>query len=412
MPDKKKQILLISYVFPPYYGIGGRRWAKHAVGLAASGYTVHVICASNPYSKTSLWYDQVQSNPNIVIHALAPKYPYALLNSKPSFVSKLAYKFWLLVLPLLTKRNYYDRSLFWNKSMLAKAKDIIATHNITNLICSGGPFGQMYFVTTLKQEFKQLIVLNDLRDPWTWAPNWGFASLSKKRMDEEQRLEKEMILNSDIVTVPTDGMLNFLTQKYPGLRYKFVKLPHTFDESEIPVAEKTKSDILRLVYYGSVYEGIEKVFESVLSNVSADKTTSIDIFTDAIHKLEYILESHKADNIHAYPAIAPKDLFTKFKDYDAVLMINPAYNIENISTKFYEIIFTRTPIIMISETGMGSQYIANNKLGLHILPDNVKEGMADLKRKLEAMNYNANFDLSAFSLKAITKQICTILEPK
>ncbi|MEO6301966.1 MAG: hypothetical protein ABIP51_02220, partial [Bacteroidia bacterium] len=182
MENSSKQILLISYVFPPYYGIGGRRWAKHADGLTKLGYTVHVICAKNPFRKTSLWYDVVKNNPKIIIHQLPAFYPKVLVDFEHNFFQKIAYKFWVSVLPFFTKGSFLDRTIFWKKPMLKEAIKIISRNQITNVICTGGPFGVMHFSTLLKNKFNNLFLINDLRDPWTWGPNWGFPGLSAERM--------------------------------------------------------------------------------------------------------------------------------------------------------------------------------------------------------------------------------------
>ena len=38
-----KHVLLISYSYPPYPGIGGRRWAKFSKYLSRLGFVIHVI---------------------------------------------------------------------------------------------------------------------------------------------------------------------------------------------------------------------------------------------------------------------------------------------------------------------------------------------------------------------------------
>ena len=67
-PDEP--VLLVSYTFPPYKGIGGRRWAKFAKALARRGHPVHVIHSAGADSlKGSLWSADVE-HPNIITHPL------------------------------------------------------------------------------------------------------------------------------------------------------------------------------------------------------------------------------------------------------------------------------------------------------------------------------------------------------
>lgn len=406
MDEVNKNILLVSYVFPPYYGIGGRRWAKHALQLSKSGFTIHVICAKNPYDKTSLWLNSIQKNKNIVLHILPAKYPDCLVNNDSSFFSKLKYRFWINVLPLFTKLNYYDRSVFWQSGMLNTAEALIRQYNIKKIICSGGPFHAMVHVLKLKKNFHDIFILNDLRDPWTWATNWGFPSLNKQRLSEEQKMEREMVEQSDIISVPTEGMLKHLYSKYPEQMDKFIKLPHVFDEAEIPVKHKIKSEKLRLVYYGTIYEGIQESLEEVFRLMKAyEQKITLDIYTDSEEKLKELRLKYKTDNVFVFKPVATFDLFNKFENYDFVLMINPLYNIHNISTKFYEIIYSRTPIILISEQGSGPEFIKQNNLGLVVKANDFENEVSKIISGNSEFKYNSNFDVSEFSLEAVTKQL-------
>lgn len=412
MPQQDKNILLISYIFPPHYGIGGRRWAKHAKALTQIGYTVYVITSPNPYKQDSLWNKDVQDNPKIVISEIPSNYPFVLLKTSLNFFEKVLYKFWITILSVLTKRNYFDRSLFWNKNMLQKANELIKKHKIKNVICTGGPFGTMYYATILKKQNKDIFLINDLRDPWTWAPNWGFPSLTKSRMKEEELIEQLMVFNSDVVTVPTEGLKNFLSNKYPDHISKFTLIPHVYDEDEIIYKEKNKTGKTRLIYYGSIYEGIENLFEQFFKFLKENKNYILDIYSDNLTKLNTLNSNYQLDNVNSYNSLSPKELFIKFQNYDYVLLINPEYNKNNISTKYYEIIYTRTPIILISPEGIATDFITNNRLGVSLICEKSSVELSKLSEKLASLNYNFNFDISDMSLKSVTNKISAILETK
>ena len=408
-PDKI--ILLISYVFPPYYGIGGRRWAKHAEALTKLGYTIHVICARNPMKQQSLWTAEVMKNPNIVIHQLSPMFPKVMVRFEHNFFEKVLYKFWITVLPLFTKGSYFDRSVFWKRTMHAKAKELIKKHSIKHVICSGAPFGAMYQTTLLKKQFKDLFVVNDLRDPWTWGPNWGFGGLSKKRLAHEKMLERLTIENSDVITAPNSAMLDHLRASYSSYENKIKEIPHFFDPAELSVQAKSKSDKMRLVYYGNIYEGIEPFLESAAAFLAKHKDTfEFHIYTDKDrHKVFF--EKHGADNVKTFPQENAKTLFAKFGDYDFVFIMTPDYGKNNVSTKFFEIAYTQTPIIIFSNPGYAGEYIEKNGLGVYANLQNFEGKMLDIYAR-GGFNFNTNFDLSRYSLDVIAQQIDTILTKK
>ncbi len=408
--ENSKHILLVSYVFPPYYGIGGRRWAKHALALTKLGYTVHVICAKNPFEKESLWWDSVKNNPHIKIHQLPRMYPKVLVKFEHNFFQKFAYKFWVTVLPFLTKGSYLDRTIFWKRVMLRRAKKIIIEHQINHVICTGGPFGVMHQVTELRKWFNNIFILNDLRDPWTWGPNWGFPNLEPERMKHELYLEKKAIENSDLFSVPSQDMMLYLINQYPKFKDKFIQIPHFFDPDELMSSPKTESNKIRLVMYGNIYHNIEDYIEATALLMSKYSNEIIlDIYTDKQHHKK-TFDKYNVTNVTFFDQVPGSELFKKFEDYDYVLLFNPKYNINNISTKFYEIISTKTPLILFCENGLGPKFLVDNKLGLHadlstvnILFDSIVTGNLDF-------TYNSNYNIEKFSLTSITNDIAHLLE--
>lgn len=412
MSDPKKQILLISYVFPPYYGIGGRRWARHTEHLAKLGFTIHVICAKNPFSKSSLWTKNVSNNSNIIVHQLPAKFPNVLVNFSPTFFQKLIYKFWITLLPMLTKSNYLDRSVFWKKVMLAKASDIIDEHGIKEVICTGGPFSVLYFATLLKQKHPDIFLISDWRDPWTWAPNWGYDTLSKERMKVEKDMEQLTIQDSDVITVPTESMKVALEQRYPKQASKIKIIHHFFDKEEIEVLPKTSDKKIRFVLYGTIYINTTLFFEELALFLAANANKfSLDIYTDNT-SCKTIFEKHKAENVNFYSVLPAKQLFEKFKDYDFVLLVHPSYGKDNVSTKFYEIIYSRTPIILISEPGLGAEFVVSNRLGYHAAGGEIAKIFTQVYANKSTFNYNATYDVTPFSIESITKEIAGLLESR
>lgn len=410
MSVSNKHILLISYVFPPHYGIGGRRWARHSEYLTKLGYTVHVVCAKNPFDKKSLWSRNIENNPKIIVYQLHTKFPKVLVDFNHTFFQKILYKFWITVLPLLTGSNYHDRTVFWKRTMLNKASKIITGNQIKTVICTGGPFSVLYYATLLKKKFPDIFLLSDWRDPWTWAPNWGYSTLSEKRMKLEKEMEQATVLNSDVVTVPTESMHSVLTQRYPEYSEKIKIVPHFFDKEEIPVVPKSTDNKIRLVLYGTIYINTSNYFEELAVFLGRNKEKfSLDIYTDN-PSCKALFEKKNATNVSFKGVLPAKDLFSRFGNYDFVLLVHPDYGKDNVSTKFYEIIYSRTPIILVSSPGLGSDFVVKNNLGYHAAADNIAELLTHLYSHKTELKYNNLFDVSAFSLEKITANIAGILE--
>jgi len=408
----KNHLLLISYVFPPYYGIGGKRWAKHADALTKLGFIVHVVCAKNPFPKQSLWTDLVKNNPNIFVHQLPGRFPKSLVRFDQQFLGKILYRFWINFLPMFTKGSYLDRSIFWKQSMLKKARKLIVEHSIQTVICSGAPFGAMYQTTLLKNWFKDLFIINDLRDPWTWGPNWGYSELQSSRMAFEQMLERKMIEGSDIITVPTLELKVYLDKKYPQASEKIKTLFHFFDKSEIVVEAKTDSKKLRFVFYGTIYHHIPELIEELASELCVfEDKISVDFFTDSSQQVA-VFEKYKTRNVFFHPQIPAVELFKKFKDFDYVLLLLPSVGVDHISTKFYEVIFSRTPFLVFSEKGLAPEFVAKNRLGIHVEPGQLGRTFKYLTENKNNFDYNADFNVDAHTLENNATQIASFCQRK
>jgi len=410
--DTKTNILLISYVFPPYYGIGGRRWARHAEALTELNYRVHVICAKNQFKKTSLWYDNIKNNPNIILYQLPAKYPSVLVNYPKNLIQKIEYKIWDAILPMISKGSYYDRTLFWKKPMLKTASSIIEKYNIKHVICTGGPFSVMYYATQLKEKFAGLFLLSDFRDPWTWGPNWGYSSLSVKRMKYEKELERKTVERSDVISIPGDGMQKYFEENYPDQRLRLTIIPHFYDPNEINPKPKETSDKVRFILYGTIYQNMSRVIKKTAEMFARFKDRVIlDIYSDQIEHKQVFMTAG-ATNVTIYQPLPPKQLFEKFINYDYVYLLNPNYNTNNISTKFYEIIASRTPVWLVSDYGKGAEFLKSNDLGIWVTESNMEEQFEKLLNKQLIFNYNSSFNIRNFALPNVAKQISEILKKR
>ena len=86
-----KKILIVTHIFPPTPGIGGRRWAKFAKYLSKTGNEVSVISAENHSIEKSQWEKDVLDS-GIQVHRLPLLYPEILGTNPNSVFQKLHYK--------------------------------------------------------------------------------------------------------------------------------------------------------------------------------------------------------------------------------------------------------------------------------------------------------------------------------
>ena len=411
MKENNQNILLVSYFFPPFPGIGGRRWAKFVKYLSRKGYTIHIISAKNPFNVNSLWSSDVSKNDNIKINALEGKFPAVLAVEPKSILQKIKYKLSLAGIKSFAKGTPYDRSIFWNSDMLKKADALIREHNIKKVIVSCAPFRSAYAALALKKKHPQLHIATDFRDPWTWGEILGYKHLKKADLKFEKRMQDKVVQESNIITVPVQVMKDHLIREYPEYAGKIHLLPHAFDDDECRQKKQYSQHNFRLAFYGTLYLNIEHYIKALAEIMGAyPGKITLDIYSDSEKYSEIWNKNGAGQAVNYYSPIQGRALFEKLVDYDFVLFIHPLHGIHNLSTKFYEIINCRIPILYIAEEGDTANFIKETRLGIHVNEGNLKAALHKLISGEHEFAYNREFDVTEYSFEKVTNHLVKLFE--
>ena len=370
-------ILIISHTFPPYRGIGGRRWAKLAKELARRGHPVHVVHADQGKElNDSLWTGDVRHE-RIHTYALEKRYPTVLMKRPlTSVIEKLAYRYWLWRLPGKVQGNMFDRSVLWGPVLLSKCRALIAEHGIRHVIATAPPFALLHQLLALKADHDIKLVA-DFRDPWTWGEMYGRNSMSAEQRIAEDRLEAEVIAGYDAVVTPSPYILDHLRTVYPAQAGKISLLEHVIDPDELASDVKLPPDgKFRIVYAGSMYNevGFKAYFREVLAAFAAVQQADPErwraiqfglmITGHGTADLERMMrDAGQQDRIISHAPLPTSALAKVIASSDLVLAYMPPEKRDFVSTKFNEIAYLRTPILHVGEPGGLSQHILSNGLG-------------------------------------------------
>lgn len=410
---------MIAYTFPPYQGIGGRRWAKFAKALARKGYTVHVIHSKGPEDmKGSFWTEDIQ-HPNIIVHPLPQRYPTVLFKRRlTSLWEKVMYRFWLRALPLVVRGNPLDKTVLWRKQLLNEAGRLIQAHGIKHVMVTGAPFRLLAFGVDIKRAHG-ISLTCDLRDPWTWHDAYGFAKLDNTRRTYERQLEREVMEASDHVVSPHRSVIEHLRNSYPAQAPKCVVLPHAVDPDELGTPSGPRSDNeFRLIYAGSLYgeKEAEAYFGEVLKAFSTLRDTAperfaltrLDLYITGPDTRAYqqrILESGMQDRIRFHEPLPTKEIFDLLRRANAILTFIPSFNKDLLGTKFTEIFYLRRPVIHVGERGDVSDYILKHHLGISLAVSELAVELPKIMLGQRTIAIDPEHDLSAHMLDHITSQL-------
>ncbi len=412
---KEMDILIVSYVFPPYPGIGGRRWAKMAKYLARHGYRVHVLTAKNPLKERSLWTSDVGQE-RIAVYSLPPCYPAVLLKRKLSFFDKLAYRFWTRRLRSRHKGSIYDRAIEWGDEMQKAAAVIIRENNIRNVIATGAPFRVMHYAVGLKKEFPSLNVIVDFRDPWTSGKSYGFAAMDSINKAAELKLEQETVAGADHVLSPAPEILDDLRARY-GHDEKYVHLPHAFDMDDFNGQEQGSAfpaDAITFAFTGTIYNGLDdrlKALAVMLEQLRRDhpeiyRRIKIDFYTaDSQHA---VLFARVADVVRFFAPLPPVTLFATLRRYRYALVLFTEMYKDYLSTKFWELFCLRIPVVYCGPEGQVAAFLREHDLGLAFTGNNPEQDIRALLSESTRREFRFNIDLDGSSCEAITRRLETL----
>ncbi|MFT3885254.1 MAG: hypothetical protein QM724_07440 [Flavobacteriales bacterium] len=424
MAGARPPILIVCYTFPPSAGIGGRRWAKFAKAFARKGHPVHVICAEPPKNNKPSYWTNDAATLGITTHPLPRRYPmivhrWPLINT----IDRVRYHFWLHVLPLLTSGNSLDATVFWRKPLLRKANALIQVHGIRHVIISGAPFRLLVHGLALKEQHPDIMLLSDLRDPWTWWDNYGHGSLPRERFAQEQALERSVMMGSDLIATPHQPVIDHIQSSYPKTAGKCLLVPHAIDSDEVPVTPPPdRAEGFRLIYTGTLYgaaeaeDYIRALIEAfrVLEHQAPEQArrTTMTFLITANDERKYarmVEEAGMQERIRFEPPVEPKEVFARIADAHAALVFIPSKNSDLIGTKFQELFYMGRPVIHVGEPGAVSRAIEQDHLGISL---RVAELALELPRIIlgeRPFPADPKFDRSAVDLTTSADHLLTHL---
>ena len=422
MVKDRSNILIVCHGFPPNPGIAGRRWAKFAKYLHKSGYNVHVIASEKITDSSSNWNNDIKGIP---VGYLPYKFPKVITLNKPGILNKIKYRFWLFILKLLNRGNFYDRSFFWKKQITKKVSECIETKNINTVIVTAGPFFLSYYVTLLKNKYPHVKFIVDFRDLWTADSEiTSFSTLSKKRILHEKFFERRTILQADVVLTVGEQMSRYFDSL--AINKQVYTLPNGFDEDDFDqvVIEKDNdtSDLIKLVFAGTLYINLDYIlipfFEALIKlredHLNLFNKLRFEFYGTFPESYKVLVNKYNLNEIISYNEKLPLNkIYSKIKNAKAcMLFLNDVYNFA-LSTKFCEYISQNKKIIVVSSKGQTSEFITSNQLGYWISPKDPYTDLLSCLGNLQAASNEqprSSFDVSSYSVKSLTKNLIKIID--
>jgi len=353
-----KNLLIITYYWPPAGGAGVQRWLKFSKYLPEFGWkpiilTVDPDRASYPQRDESLLKevsDEVEvfrtnSFEPLQIYAKAvgkDRVPYGGFSNEKSNSSFSRF----------LRGNFFipDARRGWNRYAIAKAREILASRDIDTIITTGPPQSTHLIGLSLKRQLGIKWGV-DLRDPWTdiyYNEKMLRTPWAERR---DAKLEEQTLRESDFCITVSNGFAELFNQK---VKRKYHVITNGFDEQdliEVNTGELQKSDKLIISYTGTISDIYQPdVFFQALSGFKDPFELRIaGSISEGVRKK--IEEYGIAKSVNYLGYLTHADALKEMSRADLLLLISPKVKNSKgiIPGKLFEYLAFRKPILAIGE---------------------------------------------------------------
>lgn len=199
-----KQVLLVSYDWPPKGSVGMIRMVKFAKYLTRSGYGVSVITMENSPRGTVSWDIDEPELEKVSVHRVAPP-------GEISFFDNLR------------NRIHPQLEVEWYRAVEKVLDDLMSRIGCDVVISSSPPESSHLIAALIKRRFGKMWIA-DLRDLWS---DDHYRSLGPVRRMLISKAEKDTLKNADRILTVSESWVGLLEKRY-GKRVKFI--PNGYDE--------------------------------------------------------------------------------------------------------------------------------------------------------------------------------------
>lgn len=409
-----KKLLVISFTFPPAEGIGGRRWAKFAKYLLRQGIDVQVLTARIPMQGKSEWTNDIrQLQEEGRIHYFDTNYPGILIRQPLSLFDKLNYRLAREWVKWKIPGNFYDKSALC-KNAVVEAVQGFVEKGYKNIVLSIGPFYYSTFLKAIRKKYPNVNLILDVRDPWTNnKTSFGYSALDPKRLMIEKTAEKVTSNLFDKIVSVADDMGEYFIREYGIAHSKTLTIKNGFDLEDIPERRADNSGKKMIVFTGNLYEKSDpsfKIFYRQLQGLEANNKSLLDQFEFHFYGEMHPSMAHYFTNsagLHFHNKIPLPEVYAKIGAASACLLFLTDDLNYSFSTKFYEYLSMKKPILVFSKPGKTGDFVEQHNIGRQMDNGNLEAVLSSLG---ENKYYQSAIDISEYDVKNLATQYASLLK--
>lgn len=362
-----KQVLIVTYYWPPSGGAAVQRWLSFANRLAAKGWEVHVLTVDAAWATFQLYDESLLKDidPRIRVHTTKTNEPFKYYKTlfgknsipKPAFSNESNPGF-LKKVSRFIRGNFFipDPRKGWKKYAVAKALELIQNKGIRHVITAGPPHSTHFIGKELKER-TGVQWIADFHDLWTDVIYYDmlYHLPFVKKMD--RRLERIILESADRIMTVGDRYRDKLLSKSPLLQKEKIGIMRIgYDEDLFVQKEPAPQKEFIITYAGSIADFYHpEVFIQALKNIVQQhpgvplKLRFAGVLAEGIR--HSIIEAGLENILEDVGYVSHKESIRYLLQSTALLLVNPVTKDEEmvIPGKVYEYLAARKPIINITK---------------------------------------------------------------
>ncbi len=264
----KKRVLFCAYIFPPLAGSGVQRSLKFVKYLKESGYEPVVLTVgehNHEIEEDFSLFSEIDGvrivridNTKFLPEALSEEEQQEIFNLYAGVVQS---EEWIndykeIIRSDGCSRLIPDNKICWVNECLKQIEKRLDLLEIDIVYTTGAPFSSYILGYYLKRKYGFKWV-QDYRDPWGTNDyyNENYYRNESHTINLQQRLERELIKESDAIVVASQAYVEDFVDKYGVSREKITEITNGYDESDfrdIQIPEE-KNDKFTLCFNGALY---------------------------------------------------------------------------------------------------------------------------------------------------------------